>query len=200
MSQPSSYPNAYCVKCGSHTDTQMKHTVLLSSSARAVKGVCPKCSTEVYKIVPKARDFSAVPIDMTKPKAPVQKIGQKYPDAFCVKCQKHTETLNPKTVVLDNASRAVTGSCKDCGSAVYRIMSPSQKAAAKALLESAAGKTAASVVAKTTPARVLMRPAERRAPHPAVYAANAGSPQWTYVLATGGIIAIIVGFFAYSIM
>ncbi len=55
-----SYPNAYCVKCGTHTDTLQKHTVVFQNKARAVKGVCAQCASEVYKIVPKAKDFRDV--------------------------------------------------------------------------------------------------------------------------------------------
>ena len=49
----SNYPNAYCVKCGDHTDTQQKHTVVLQSNARALHGKCPKCGSEVFKFLPK---------------------------------------------------------------------------------------------------------------------------------------------------
>jgi hypothetical protein len=109
------YPNAYCVKCGTHTDTLQKHTVTLQNQARALRGVCPDCASDVYKILPKGRDFGAK-VKMTEGER------QRYPDAFCVKCQEHTPTLNPHTVILDNQSRAVTGSCKCCGTEVYRII------------------------------------------------------------------------------
>jgi hypothetical protein len=47
-----SYPDAFCVKCKVHTATVKKHTVMLSSSARAVTGKCPNCGSSVYKILP----------------------------------------------------------------------------------------------------------------------------------------------------
>ena len=52
----------------------------------------------------------------------------KYPDAYCVRCQTHTPTVGKRTVVLENhsRSRAVTGSCSQCGTDVYKIL-PKQK-------------------------------------------------------------------------
>jgi hypothetical protein len=47
-----------------------------------------------------------------------------YPDAFCLKCQLKTTTANKRTVVLKNASRAVTGNCGQCGHSVYQILGP----------------------------------------------------------------------------
>lgn len=49
----SGYPDAYCVKCGHHTPTQQKHTVVLQSNARALHGKCPKCGSDVFKFLPK---------------------------------------------------------------------------------------------------------------------------------------------------
>lgn len=109
------YPDAYCVKCGKHTATQQKHTVVLTNSARALKGVCADCSTEVYKILPKGKSYSTT-VDS---EAAYRK---SFPDAFCVKCQEHTPTLRPETVVLHNGSRAMRGNCQKCGSDSYRIL------------------------------------------------------------------------------
>jgi hypothetical protein len=47
-----------------------------------------------------------------------------YPDAFCLKCQLKTPTSNKRTVVLKNASRALTGNCGKCGYSVYQILAP----------------------------------------------------------------------------
>lgn len=195
------YPNAYCVKCGTHTETEQKHTVMLQSSARAVKGVCPKCASNVFKIVPKAKDFS-------EPSEAAQVAKKAYADAFCVKCQKHTETLNQKTIVLENASRAMTGQCKDCGKDVYRIMSPSQKAALRAIKNEATVKAAPTVpTARQAPAARVGKVVDRRAAPdlqarramPARHAETTHG-QWTYVAAGGAIISIIVGFFVYAVM
>jgi hypothetical protein len=51
-----SYPSSYCVKCKAHTDTLGKHTVLLSNNRRALKGVCPICATETYRLMPEKKE------------------------------------------------------------------------------------------------------------------------------------------------
>lgn len=54
------YPDAYCVRCQSHTPTVGKRTVILEnhSKSRAVTGSCSKCGTDVYKILPKQKVVS----------------------------------------------------------------------------------------------------------------------------------------------
>ncbi len=175
-----SYPNAYCVKCGGHTDTLQKHTVLLQNNARALKGVCPSCATEVYKILPKGKDFGVkVPMTVAEQK--------KYPDAFCVKCQEHTPTKNQHTVVFENMSRAVTGTCGKCDSEVYRILG-NQKAALKS-------------VAPRAPARPAFGPADalRRVPMSRRAETSRVANQWTFLVAGCMILGIIAAFFAYSL-
>jgi len=186
------YPDAFCVKCGTHTETKQKYTVVLASNARAVKGVCPQCASNVFKIVPKAKDFTA-------PKAEAPAAAQaKYPDCFCLKCQKLTETLESKTVVLENASRALTGKCKDCGSDVYRIMSPSQKAALQALKSGDRPVASAAVrQAVAAPDRRLQAP---RRIYSARHAEYAQPNQWAFVAAAASIIAIIAAFFVYAVV
>ena len=49
------YPQAYCVKCRSHTNTKEKHTVLLQNNARALTGVCPDCASQVFKFMPRKK-------------------------------------------------------------------------------------------------------------------------------------------------
>jgi bacterioferritin-associated ferredoxin len=113
------YPNAYCVKCGTETETSHKHTVLLANQTRAMKGLCSKCTSEVYRILPK--------IKAATEKAPLTGAEKRYyPDAFCLKCQAHTPTKNAHTVILDNRSRAVTGQCGHCSHDVYRIIGQAQ--------------------------------------------------------------------------
>ncbi len=53
--QPMKYPDAYCVKCQSHTHTVGKHTVVMDNQARsrAMTGSCAKCGSDVYMILPK---------------------------------------------------------------------------------------------------------------------------------------------------
>jgi Zn finger protein HypA/HybF involved in hydrogenase expression len=117
-----SYPEAYCVKCHAHTDTQQKHTVVLSNQARALTGVCPKCQSDVYRIMPpKKKEASNKDNRLDGVKA--------YPDAYCVKCQAKTSTVGKHTVVMQNQSRAMTGSCPGCGSQVYRIMPKARRQA-----------------------------------------------------------------------
>lgn len=173
-----SYPNAYCVKCGTHTDTLKKHTVLLTNNSRALKGVCATCESEVYKILPKIKAAHATRAPLT---ADEQK---KYPDAFCVKCQTHTPTTNAHTVMLENASRAVTGSCQSCGSDVYRILGMrGEKAPAKVETPVAVAKDVRRV------------PVTRRAD-----VAKGSALKWSYVAAAGVIAGIIAAFFVYAVL
>lgn len=46
-----SYPSVFCVKCKSHTDILDRHTIQLSNNRRALKGVCPVCATETYRLM-----------------------------------------------------------------------------------------------------------------------------------------------------
>ena len=60
------YPVAYCVKCKAHTQTLNRHTVLLSNKARALRGTCPVCRSENYKILPsKSKDSGLGPMKKT---------------------------------------------------------------------------------------------------------------------------------------
>lgn len=151
-----SYPNAYCVKCGKQTESLHKHTVVMQNGSRAVKGVCSSCTSEVYKILPKKREIQ-------------EKAGKaEYPDAFCLKCRCHTSTENARTVVLDNNSRAVTGSCAQCGSEVYRILPPRRDPANAATLRlvprSQEGKTTLKIApAGLASSQALLAQAERQA-------------------------------------
>ena len=114
------YPNAYCVKCGTHTNTEQKHTVVLQNKSRALKGVCPKCESQVFKFLPKNKTFKTT-IDSDN-KGTNSSAMKAMPRAYCVKCQDFTPTLSPKTVVLKNGSRAMKGNCRQCGSESYRIL------------------------------------------------------------------------------
>jgi hypothetical protein len=180
---PSHYPNAYCVKCGTHTDTKNKHTIVLTNSSRALKGVCASCESEVYRVLPKIRAAAATAKPLT---ADEQK---KYPDAFCVKCQSHTPTGKAHTVFLDNNSRAMTGECKSCGSEVYRILGGKGAEAPKAAAAPAA-KVSLLAAAKPKLAVVARKPMDARQ----------ASSSWTYVAAAGVIAGIIGAFFVYAIL
>lgn len=109
------YPNAYCVKCGEHTNTLEKHTVMLGSGTRALKGLCGSCSNHVYKFLPKDKDYSS--------EAKADQSGEmKFPKAYCVKCKDHINAKKPEVVFLHNGSRAMRGECPKCDSDVYRIL------------------------------------------------------------------------------
>jgi len=190
-----SYPNAYCVKCGAHTDTLKKHTVLLQNNARALKGVCPACATEVYKILPKGRSFGATRVPLTEEQQ------KKYPDAFCVRCQEHTPTANAHTVIFENMSRAVTGSCEKCGAEVYRILSQKE-----GLVFAAAPVALAPVAHFSRKERQPMKAAavhdgattDRRATEETAIGGEAVPSQWTYMVAACMIFGIIIAFVSYS--
>ncbi len=47
-----SHPSLVCVKCKSHTDTLGRHPIQMLSNRRAIKGICPVCSTETYRFLP----------------------------------------------------------------------------------------------------------------------------------------------------
>lgn len=50
-----SYPSVYCVRCKTHTDTLGRHTIILSNNRRALKGVCPICASETYRMMPRKK-------------------------------------------------------------------------------------------------------------------------------------------------
>ncbi len=50
----SKYPNSFCIKCKKHTQTLGKHTILLTNKRRVLKGICPECSSETYRFMPKS--------------------------------------------------------------------------------------------------------------------------------------------------
>ncbi|MCX6130991.1 MAG: DUF5679 domain-containing protein [Proteobacteria bacterium] len=54
------YPEVFCIKCKSHTNTLGKHTVILGNNRRALKGVCPVCSTETYRFMPNKDETKVV--------------------------------------------------------------------------------------------------------------------------------------------
>ena len=56
--QQAVYPDAYCVKCKTNTPTLKGHTVILANDRRALRGICPNCSSEIYKILPKDADYT----------------------------------------------------------------------------------------------------------------------------------------------
>lgn len=192
-----SYPNAFCVRCGSHTDTLQKHTVVLQNSARALKGVCARCESDVYKILPKGVTFKEV-----KPATEAEKM--KYPDAYCVRCQKHTPTANAHTVIMDNNSRAVTGKCQCCGSEVYRIISHDDKKAkvkakTKAPSDMQATKLLKERVAAFNGERVAKHDVKKNVPVTRRAEDATRSPVLSFLAACAIIVAVVGGMVFFAI-
>jgi len=185
-----SYPNAFCVRCGSHTDTLEKHTVVLQNSARALKGVCSKCESAVYKILPKGVSFKEI-----KKATPAE--VKKYPDAYCVRCQKHTPTSNAHTIIMDNNSRAVTGECHDCGSEVYRIIAQSNKKALvidrNPIVEDLNTKILKSRLAAMNAVKPKEIPITRRVGD------GTKSPALSFLAACGVIFVVVLGFVYFTV-
>jgi hypothetical protein len=46
---------AYCVKCKAKTDVKNPEKVTMKNGREALKGICEKCGTGVYKILGKAK-------------------------------------------------------------------------------------------------------------------------------------------------
>ncbi len=118
-------PNAYCLKCRSYTSTKSAKTVVLTNNSRALHGVCGSCDGEVYRILEKNPDIvhfpSKAPLKLKNSKRP------ELPEAFCVKCRRHTPTNMKRTVVLGKGKRALHGQCSVCDSEVYRFLKPKNK-------------------------------------------------------------------------
>jgi len=123
----SNYPNAYCVKCKSHTETVGRHTVVMQNGARALHGLCPKCESEVFQIMPKTK-----PEKQDKPQDVKATTAAVYPDAFCVKCKTTTPALKGHTVILANDRRALRGVCPNCSSEIYKILPKNRDYSVKA--------------------------------------------------------------------
>ncbi|MBM4250585.1 MAG: hypothetical protein FJ146_01270 [Deltaproteobacteria bacterium] len=185
------YPNAYCVKCGTETETKGKHTVLLANQTRALKGLCAHCTSEVYRIMPKIKAATA-----TAPLTGAEK--RHYPDAFCLKCQAHTPTKNAHTVILDNRSRAVTGKCGHCSHDVYRIIGPASVPTLSATTKdtvgnhSKASKTPGLALPVRANLRLIKSPETTKTSLSGIY-----HSAWTPRLLIG---LIVVGMFAIGLM
>ena len=139
----SNYPDAYCIKCKTHTDTVGRHTVIMQNGARALHGVCPKCESEVFQIM--SKNIPAQPAKREKPEREISEatkmtsaknhagesssqksssggVAAVYPDAYCVKCKTTTPALKGHTVILANDRRALRGVCPNCSSEIYKIL------------------------------------------------------------------------------
>ncbi len=47
--------------------------------------------------------------------------GQEMTMAYCVKCRAQREIQNPQNITMKNDKRAVTGTCRVCGTKLFRI-------------------------------------------------------------------------------
>ncbi len=47
-------------------------------------------------------------------------------EAFCVKCRKKVKLVGAEVVTLKNNRLAVKGTCPNCGTTVYRFISPAE--------------------------------------------------------------------------
>ena len=114
-----SYPDPFCVKCQSHTPVVGSRSVVLRNKARAVRGTCPKCHSEVYRILPKKKDDK-----VNRHLAEIK--PQRFPiDAFqascrCKKCDKKTMALYKVGLLYSSGDRMLEGKCLTCGSVVKR--------------------------------------------------------------------------------
>ncbi len=43
-------PQAYCFKCRTKVDIRNPNSVILKNKRPAIKGVCPRCGTTVFRI------------------------------------------------------------------------------------------------------------------------------------------------------
>ncbi|MFH1317037.1 MAG: DUF5679 domain-containing protein [Candidatus Woesearchaeota archaeon] len=91
----------YCVKCSKKVLITNPYKVHFKSGADAIEGKCPKCQTEVFRIIAKHPD--------TRQKA------------YCVKCRKKIFINNPKRILMDNNSKAISGECPKCKNKVFKI-------------------------------------------------------------------------------
>ena len=48
-------------------------------------------------------------------------------DVYCVKCKDKVEVKNPKDVTMKNGRPAVSGTCSECGTKVFKIKAKSDK-------------------------------------------------------------------------
>ena len=48
-------------------------------------------------------------------------------EAYCVKCKAKRMIKDPQVVQMKNGRPAVKGSCGECGTGMYKILSPKDK-------------------------------------------------------------------------
>jgi len=53
--------------------------------------------------------------------------SQTTEQAYCVKCKAKRDIQNPENVTMKNGRAAMKGTCKVCGTKVFRIMGNAKK-------------------------------------------------------------------------
>ncbi len=123
-------PAAYCVKCKEYTDTSSSKTVLLKNNSRALTGVCPKCQSQVFKIIPKKTVASTVSSTASsvanaryQDKRSVYQLDTVFSHtAYCVRCKKKTQVDYAHGIIFKNGRKALRGQCDNCGCDAYKIL------------------------------------------------------------------------------
>jgi hypothetical protein len=109
---------AYCVKCRAKIDIKDPKEVKLKDGRPAVKGTCPICTTNVFRI-------GAMPTE----EAPAEKEESVMTiRVYCEACRGHRDMKYPKEVKLKDGRPAVVGSCYVCGTNMF-LMGPMPKEA-----------------------------------------------------------------------
>lgn len=115
---------AYCVKCKEYTDPSSSKTVVLKNNSRAMTGVCPKCQSQVYKIMPKKTVNSTVSsVPKTGDRRSVYQLDTVFSHtAYCVRCKKKTQVEYAHGIIFKNGRKALRGQCDNCGCDAYKIL------------------------------------------------------------------------------
>ena len=114
-----SYPDPFCVKCQTHTPVIGSRSVVLRNSSRAVRGTCPKCQSEVYRILPKKKN-DTVNRHLAEIKPQRFSIDAFEASCKCQKCKKNTMALYKFGLLYNNGDRVLEGKCLTCKSTVKR--------------------------------------------------------------------------------
>ena len=96
----------YCVKCRKKVYAENPRGHVMKNNAVALKGNCPFCTTSVFRIT----------------KGPTKQQKQKTFPAYCVKCKKKVDAVNPKEHTMKNGTFALKGNCPKCSTKVFRIV------------------------------------------------------------------------------
>lgn len=132
-----SYPSAYCVKCRDHTDTQNRHTVVLTNKSRALTGVCPKCQNQVYKFMPKKAAQKALSMFKTSGESKQSNVltrghsGSKVIKALgtCPSCHSDRMAAFGRRETTPSGGHVLIGNCLTCRGVVRKSVEAKDLAA-----------------------------------------------------------------------